>query len=283
MYIFHENTSHVSGKFDDRENCESGCQEPTSFTVLSLMQRLLRIHLRGSSSSRIQRGRSPLTFSTLSASSSNLVPTHFLHRRGFTCQNRAYLCFSFRPLPRKLLVFSAAAVLPLLTERRDDEEDDTKELTLEQSLLETSEEERRERKHGNKDWPMLYRFFNRLKVAFLQYVYETIATSLRFIQLVVIFVPVLATVPVIFVGSRDPRHDNERSGTLWWYWFLVGQMERAGPTFIKVRFSMSCLSNFSWDNGQRLEQIYFLLRCVSICQSSTPMSTHTSFQKLREL
>ncbi|KAL9121335.1 MAG: hypothetical protein Q9187_002112, partial [Circinaria calcarea] len=67
-----------------------------------------------------------------------------------------------------------------------------------------------------------------------QWIFEPIATSLRFLHLVVIFVPVIFSVPAIWVGSRQKARDNERSGTLWWYGFLVHSMERAGPAFIKL-------------------------------------------------
>ena len=66
------------------------------------------------------------------------------------------------------------------------------------------------------------------------YIFEPIATGFRFLHLVFIFVPVILTVPVIWLGSRQKDHDNERSGTLWWYGFLVHSMERSGPAFIKV-------------------------------------------------
>jgi aarF domain-containing kinase len=66
------------------------------------------------------------------------------------------------------------------------------------------------------------------------YIYEPIATGLRFLHLVMIFVPVIVTVPVIFVGRRQVDRDNERTGTIWWYGFLVSSMERAGAAFIKV-------------------------------------------------
>ena len=66
------------------------------------------------------------------------------------------------------------------------------------------------------------------------YIWEPVCTGFRFLQLVVIFVPVLLAVPTVWVGSRVPERDNERSGTLWWYGFLVQAMEWAGPTFIKV-------------------------------------------------
>lgn len=66
------------------------------------------------------------------------------------------------------------------------------------------------------------------------YLWEPLCTGTRFLHLAVIFVPVIVTVPIIWIGSRNKEKDNERSGTLWWYWFLVKSMERAGPAFIKV-------------------------------------------------
>ena len=66
------------------------------------------------------------------------------------------------------------------------------------------------------------------------YVWEPIWTGVRFLQLVIIFVPVIISVPVIWVGRRQPNRDNERTGTLWWYGFLVSSMEWAGPAFIKL-------------------------------------------------
>lgn len=66
------------------------------------------------------------------------------------------------------------------------------------------------------------------------YLIEPICTGLRLLHLVFIFVPVIFTVPVIWLGKRQPDRDNERSGTLWWYGFLVASMERAGAAFIKL-------------------------------------------------
>ncbi|CEJ90964.1 Putative ABC1 family protein [[Torrubiella] hemipterigena] len=66
------------------------------------------------------------------------------------------------------------------------------------------------------------------------WIWEPICTGARFLQLVVIFVPVIICVPAIWVGSRNPDRDNERSGTLWWYNFLVKAMELSGPAFIKL-------------------------------------------------
>lgn len=201
------------------------------------MQRLLRIHCRGAPSSRIRPKK------TLFSSTRHFIPLRpvveprFLRKSVFTCQRASSSSrFSSRDFPRHrvLLAISAAAAAPAVAHasKNDTEEDDS---TLEQLLLDTSEEERRAQSYGvNPERSIFYRFFKHLKIVFIRYIYEPIATGIRFIQLLIIFVPVFATIPLIFIGSRDPQHDNERTGTLWWYAFLVNQMERAGPTFIKV-------------------------------------------------
>lgn len=67
------------------------------------------------------------------------------------------------------------------------------------------------------------------------YVWEPLCTGFRFLHLALIFVPVILAVPAIWMGRRRKDRNNERSGTLWWYGFLVTGMEWAGPAFIKVR------------------------------------------------
>ena len=66
------------------------------------------------------------------------------------------------------------------------------------------------------------------------YIYEPLATGFRFLHLLLIFVPVIFTIPAVWLGRRIKDRDDERSGTLWWYGFLVHSMERGGPAFIKV-------------------------------------------------
>lgn len=66
------------------------------------------------------------------------------------------------------------------------------------------------------------------------YLWEPLCTGFRFLHLAVIFVPVLAAVPIIWIGKRHKDRDNERTGALAWYNFLVKGMEWAGPAFIKV-------------------------------------------------
>jgi len=65
-------------------------------------------------------------------------------------------------------------------------------------------------------------------------IWEPLATMVRFTHLVIIFVPVIVTVPVMWFGGRVKDRHNERSGTVWWFGFLVNSMERAGAAFIKV-------------------------------------------------
>ena len=74
------------------------------------------------------------------------------------------------------------------------------------------------------------------------YIIEPIFTFLRFFHLVILFGPVILTSPMIFIGGSDRRRKRDRPsgeeaeawGAVWWYGFLVNQMERAGPSFIKL-------------------------------------------------
>jgi aarF domain-containing kinase len=74
---------------------------------------------------------------------------------------------------------------------------------------------------------------------------EPLSTATRFLHLAILFAPVILASPILLLEVLDDRRDrrrgrqsdeSERATTKWWYRFLVHQMERAGPTFIKVRF-----------------------------------------------
>ena len=104
-------------------------------------------------------------------------------------------------------------------------------------MLEKSREE--VRKTVDDDATGLTRFRQRIYVFFYCYVYDPIATGFRFFRLVFIFAPVVLSVPAVCFGRRVKDDNNQnnvrvRTGTLWWYGFLVSAMERAGPAFIKV-------------------------------------------------
>lgn len=76
---------------------------------------------------------------------------------------------------------------------------------------------------------------------FKDYILEPLLTIVRFIHLALLFGPVILTAPMIFVGSPPRRkagkpvaEPEDNWGAVWWYGFLVKQMERAGPSFIKL-------------------------------------------------
>ncbi|MCJ1306768.1 hypothetical protein MMC25_000411 [Agyrium rufum] len=112
----------------------------------------------------------------------------------------------------------------------DEDKDDGK--TGEEHMLEVSRAEIR--KGVPEDAQGLVRVWKSVVYVLDIYFYEPICTALRFLHLVFIFVPVIGGVPIIWLGARQKERDNERSGTLWWYAFLVRSMERAGPAFIKL-------------------------------------------------
>lgn len=94
------------------------------------------------------------------------------------------------------------------------------------------------------------RFWHGLFNALNDYIVEPIGTVKRFLVLFALFFPVLLTMPMLLVGrkggSRSIKRkasdgadyvtidEESRWGAIWWYEFLVKQMERAGPTFIKL-------------------------------------------------
>ena len=137
-----------------------------------------------------------------------------------------------RPSRRNGLVLAAVGLSPAVFVQLSEKDNEGTEMTAEGRMLEASREEIK------KKVPDDDRGFKRFRhsiVLFLDvYFWEPLCTGFRFLHLVAIFVPVLVTVPALWLGSRDPKRDNERKGTLWWYWFLVKSMERAGPAFIKV-------------------------------------------------
>ena len=76
---------------------------------------------------------------------------------------------------------------------------------------------------------------DRIIILLRERIYEPLLTSLRFVHLFTIFMPVIITSPMLLVGVPERKSGGERWGAVWWYGFLVRQMQRAGPTFIKVR------------------------------------------------
>ena len=172
----------------------------------------------------------------------NLLRAIPRHRQYFSQSTQKYRLKDSRQRlrrPTTVLLLAAASLSPAAFVQIS-EQDNRDGQTAEQHMLEISREEIRKKvpegAHG------LNRAFRSIIFVLGKYIYEPIATSFRFLHLVVIFVPVIFTIPVIWFGRRQKDRDNERSGTLWWYGFLVLSMERAGPAFIKV---LSCPNGFS--------------------------------------
>ena len=136
-----------------------------------------------------------------------------------------------RPGRRSSRILLCAALSPAAFLKISEEEHDDGK-TAEKQMLEASRAEIKE--ELPKDEHGLRRLLDTFVFVWDQYIYEPIATGFRFLHLVVIFVPVIVTIPAVWVGRRRKDKDNERTGTLWWYGFLVTSMERAGPAFIKV-------------------------------------------------
>ena len=134
-----------------------------------------------------------------------------------------------KPVTRRVLLYAAlgpAAFVSLLeTDTHDGQ-------TGEQHMLEASRADIE--KGVPEDVHGIVRVWKTFIFVLDAYFYEPMCTTLRFLHLVVIFVPVIIAVPAIWIGSRQKDKDHERSGTLWWYGFLVRSMERAGPAFIKA-------------------------------------------------
>lgn len=63
---------------------------------------------------------------------------------------------------------------------------------------------------------------------------EPLLTAKRFVYLCFVFIPVFLTAPMLLIGQPESKLGGDRWGAVWWYGFLTRQMQRAGPTFIKV-------------------------------------------------
>lgn len=151
--------------------------------------------------------------------------------------------------------FALAAAMPVALagdSRAEDEDEDEDEngsedvaplLTIEQQMLAVSEQERKDAAAVPRDRPLVVRAYKSVELFVINWICEPLATGFRFMTLLGIFAPVVFAVPLVCVGERLPHRSDERSGTLWWYSFLIWSLERAGPTFIKVaRFLFSPVS-----------------------------------------
>lgn len=127
---------------------------------------------------------------------------------------------------------TGAALSPLALVALGNDEADSGDTTHEEAML--AESRRELAAQVPKALQHSTRYRRGIYLLIEAYIIEPIATGLRFLHLVALFVPVLVTIPVIWLGARQVHRGNERSGTLWWYGHLVLSMERAGAAFIKL-------------------------------------------------
>ncbi|WWC85450.1 uncharacterized protein L201_000313 [Kwoniella dendrophila CBS 6074] len=99
------------------------------------------------------------------------------------------------------------------------------------------------------------------------YIIEPLATLFRFFHLALLFGPVILTTPMLLVGKPESRRrrrsgkplteEEENWGAIWWYSFLVKQMERAGPSFIKLgQWAASRADLFPSDLCEKMSKLH---------------------------
>ncbi|QPC69622.1 hypothetical protein HYE68_000374 [Fusarium pseudograminearum] len=167
----------------------------------------------------------------------NVRPNISILSRRFASQSSRHPRFTkwSTPTSKRIALHASGGAVALGTAafvELSQQENGNDQETGEKRMLEASRAEAR--KGVRAESRGLTRVGERIKYLIDLLIIEPVCTGFRFLQLVVIFVPVIITIPAIYFGSRRPDRDNERSGTLWWYGFLVNEMELAGPAFIKL-------------------------------------------------
>ncbi|CAM9024367.1 unnamed protein product [Wickerhamomyces anomalus] len=74
-------------------------------------------------------------------------------------------------------------------------------------------------------------FIYKISFAFHDYVWEPLVTIGRFVELTIIFLPIVITLPISWFGKKK---NNTRSGSIFWYKVLRFSLETAGASFIKL-------------------------------------------------
>lgn len=134
-----------------------------------------------------------------------------------------------RPLRLGLLAASALAAAPSVFYLRAEEQPESKHASGEahQQLDQLPAERAHQQETRKRSW--LRCLFNSIDWLIL----EPLSTLRRFIFLALLFLPVIVTCPLLLRQALP--HQQDPPSVRWWYGLLVKQMERAGPTFIKVR------------------------------------------------
>ncbi|KAK6346465.1 hypothetical protein TWF730_010784 [Orbilia blumenaviensis] len=161
--------------------------------------------------------------------------TFFSQRQQTWCRRFTFLR-KILPSPRSSILFTSTSIFllsPIATTTDDDDDTQhTEPPTQDLRLLAESEEETRRQTDGHGH--VIRGVLQDVAYYLHAFILEPVATSLRFLHLALLFLPVIISMPAIWMGPRLPLRDGERAGTIWWYGYLVRSMEMAGPTFIKL-------------------------------------------------
>ncbi|OUM52700.1 hypothetical protein BVG19_g1911 [[Candida] boidinii] len=118
-------------------------------------------------------------------------------------------------------------------------EADPNEETFEMGLYVSSqrqleEEEKSIRKKKTESGNKFLQIYYRISYFLIDKVFEPIITVGRFIELTVIFLPILLLCPISYFGKKNHEKSGERSGTLIWFKYIRISAELAGASFIKL-------------------------------------------------
>ncbi|TQS34227.1 hypothetical protein Golomagni_05398 [Golovinomyces magnicellulatus] len=127
------------------------------------------------------------------------------------------------PHKKRLLLAGVLCLSPATFVQISEEDNNGTEETTESRMLAASRAEIR--KDVSKDVTGPQWLSQITSISFDQYILEPLCTGIRFLNLILIFVPVMLSTPIVWFGN-DAKN--------WWFRFLVRGMERAGPTFIKL-------------------------------------------------
>lgn len=112
--------------------------------------------------------------------------------------------------------------------------------TFENGLYQASQKEEvdiyNEYRHEKRSTgPFIFRVYYHLKYAITDYVVDPCITIARFLELTLLFLPLLLSAPMCWIGHKDRNSgDRVRSGARLWFAFVRWTAEQAGASFIKL-------------------------------------------------
>lgn len=151
--------------------------------------------------------------------------------------------------------------------------------TWENGLYQASRKEEKDlydqqRKEKVSRGSFLLRIFYHIKFAVTDYLVDPCITFGRFLELTLIFIPVLLSAPMCWIGSKDRRTgENVRSGARLWFRYLRWSAEHAGASFIKLgQWAASRTDIFSKEMCEELSHLHSNAKAHSLKQTKHILS-----------